>query len=892
MTGELVLTPAGHLMWRDADGAAEAAAREPLRRAFAESPAAGLVHLAAHPPQGPAEHYWSQFAARFVAALCRRPDGAAAAWEPVPPPDEAHRAQMLLAAPPMTGAEYLSDAVLLGLWQTLNNWTAQQTASAGGIGPFLTERAPRWRQVGRVCFHLAENRSDQAHPFAFMATFSSGLSREGRLQHLPLQRALQQQSTARDRAALQKLLEPVHRAVGVSSLARELVDSGEIFHPLAWTPDQAYRFLHDVPAFEDCGILVRVPDWWKKRPRPQVAVTIGQSKSGVLSAGALLSFDVEVCLGDDTLTDEEWRQLMDAPPGLVRLRGQWVELDREKLREAMEHWKAVRRHAERGEISFVEGMRLLAGAPADLAGPAEAEAEARWSFIRPGRELAELMASLCDPSRKAAPIPADRLRATLRPYQQTGVNWLWLCSRIGLGACLADDMGLGKTLQVLALLLCGRQEATGEAGLPSLLVVPASLLSNWKAEADRFAPSLRLHLLHPSQMAPAAMRELLDDEGALRRCDLLVTTYTMAARIEQLAGRRWRLLILDEAQAIKNPSARQTRAIKALQADARIALTGTPVENRLGDLWSLMDFLNPGLLGSAKRFGEFVKALERRERDQYAPLRKLVRPYILRRLKTDKSVIADLPDKTEMQTYCGLTKAQAALYQASVEELAQTLETAEGIQRRGLVLAYLMRFKQICNHPSQFSGDGVYDPAHSGKFARLADLAQEIASRQEKALVFTQFREMTGPLAEHLAAQFGREGLVLHGSTPVKQRRELVEQFQREDGPPFFVLSLKAGGTGLNLTAASHVIHFDRWWNPAVENQATDRAFRIGQKRNVLVHKFVTEGTVEEKIDELIAEKTALADDLLRGGAERMLTELTDKELLRMVSLNISRVEA
>jgi SNF2 family DNA or RNA helicase len=363
----------------------------------------------------------------------------------------------------------------------------------------------------------------------------------------------------------------------------------------------------------------------------------------------------------------------------------------------------------------------------------------------------------------------------------------------------------------------------------------------------------------------------------------------MLLRQKKLLDMDWRLVILDEAQAIKNPATRQSRAVKHLKAEARIALTGTPIENRLSDLWSLFDFLSPGLLGSSGKFKAFVKGLESRGHEGYAPLRNLVRPYILRRLKTDKTIISDLPEKIEMKAYCGLSKKQAALYSRSVNELKEALKGMDGIKRRGLVLSYLLRFKQICNHPSQLLGDGAYEPGHSGKFDRLRELCEEIASRQEKVLVFTQFREMTGPIAAFLGGVFNREGLMLHGGTPVKKRKALIEHFQRDAGPPFFVLSLKAGGTGLNLTSASHVLHFDRWWNPAVENQATDRAFRIGQKRNVMVHKFICRGTVEEKIDALIDEKRSLADDILASGAESLLTEMSDRELIDIVTLDIDR---
>jgi non-specific serine/threonine protein kinase len=351
---------------------------------------------------------------------------------------------------------------------------------------------------------------------------------------------------------------------------------------------------------------------------------------------------------------------------------------------------------------------------------------------------------------------------------------------------------------------------------------------------------------------------------------------------------RWHYVILDEAQAIKNPNAKQTKAAKALKARARIALTGTPVENHLGDLWSIFDFINPGLLGTARQFTSYTKRLAESTHNPYGPLRELVRPYILRRMKTDKSVIADLPDKTEVTAYCSLSRKQAALYARTVSDLADALEDADGIQRKGIVLATMMRLKQICNHPSHWLNDDVWSEEDSGKWARLREIATVVAARQEKMLVFTQFREMTVPLATFLGGVFGRPGVVLHGGTAVKGREALVRTFQEDETVPFFVLSLKAGGSGLTLTAASHVVHFDRWWNPAVENQATDRAFRIGQKRNVLVHKFVCRGTVEEKIDALIESKKGLSDDVLAGSDEIDLTEMRDDDLLRLVALDLN----
>ena len=671
---------------------------------------------------------------------------------------------------------------------------------------------------------------------------------------------------------------------------RELADSGELYRPLAWSPARAYRFLQSVPDLERSGLSVRVPNWWRKRARPQVSVTIGSQTPSRVGTDAVLDFRVEVAVGDSPLSAEELETLRSGGDNLVLLRNQWVEVDRERLGQAIAHWETLQRHADGEKISFVEGMRLLAGASTDLRQEERTEAERPWVQVSAGAALRELLAGLRRPGtlEQRDLAAAAALQGTLRPYQREGLAWLHFVTGLGLGACLADDMGLGKTIQVLALLLCA-----GDAGksprTPALLVVPASLLGNWRAEAARFAPSLKLCFLHPAETDRQTLAEIAAAPGEhLAAADLAITTYTMLVRQTWLAELHWRLVILDEAQAIRNPATRQSRAARKLAADARIALTGTPVENRLGDLWALFDFLNPGLLGSRTVFGTFAKKLQARPRQPFAPLRRLVSPYILRRLKTDRSIIADLPEKTETNRYCHLTRAQVRLYQHVVQTLQRVLESSEGIQRRGLVLGSLLRLKQVCNHPSQLSGDGEYAAAASGKFLRLAELCEELAARQERVLIFTQYREIIDPLADYAATLFGRAGLVLHGGTGVGERRAVVERFQADDGPPFLILSLKAGGTGLNLTGASHVIHFDRWWNPAVENQATDRAFRIGQRRNVLVHKFITRGTVEERIDAMIADKRQLADDVLGGEQEISLTELADDELLDLVRLDVT----
>ena len=898
MSYDLILTPSGRLRLSGAGDDAGPALDAWMKRvaaAFSSCQASGLFTLAATKPDAPPPaplSFWRDLACRYLTRLCRTSDSDTRPIDPIEPPFEPELAAMLLSSPPMHGGEYLSGEILRRLWVDLDEWVRREIAAAGnGLTGWLKKRAPLWRQVGRVCFHLAENKRVPDLPFAFLATYAPSLSKGGRVQYRPLGKALQEYAGERNKKALINLLTPVYRASEKVDFVKELVDSGEVFQPLAWTPGEAYRLLKNVPLLEESGLLVRLPDWWRKRPRPRVAVTIGEKRQSRFGVDAMLDFKIDLALGERKLSEKEWREIMGSEDGLACVKGQWIEVDREKLSEALAHWQQLEAKAAKEGISFIEGMRLLAGAAADLETDGLPGGEkCEWSFVEAGEWLSDVLAGLRHPDGTASGGPSKNFRGALRPYQEVGHNWLWLLSNLGLGACLADDMGLGKTVQVLSLLLALKEhKAPAKA---SLLVLPASLLANWKAEMQRFAPSLETRFIHPSEMDRASFSVMVKNpDSVIQNTDVVLTTYGMLLRQKWLLDLQWRLVILDEAQAIKNPSTRQTKTVKQLKADARIALTGTPVENRLSDLWSLFDFLCPGLLGSAAKFKKFVKGLEAREHDRYAPLRNLVRPYVLRRLKTDKTIIADLPDKTEMKAFCGLTKKQAAMYAKAVKELARELEGLDGMKRRGLVLAYLMRFKQICNHPSQFLSDGGYKPDDSGKFDRLMTICEEIASRQEKVLVFTQFREMTEPIAALLGGIFDREGLVLHGGTAVKKRRALIDMFQREDGPPFFVLSLKAGGTGFNLTAASHVVHFDRWWNPAVENQATDRAFRIGQHRNVVVQKFICRGTVEEKIDALIEEKISLSDDILKAGGESMLTEMSNEELLKVVALDVDRAE-
>ena len=892
---ELTVTPRGHLRLREiASGSRSTSPSKDWRLsksvldAFHEDPAQGLLALASETESALPESFeFARSLARlYLSRLAQVGHNAHSGVIPEVGPPAVELDGLIAQAPPMTGMEYLNREALADWWTNMDRLARREaTQHPEGVRGYLRDRDPRWRSVGRVTLHLAENKRDPIYPFGFLATFANGLTPQGKAKHEPLGRALQQYAGTQNRDAMLALLMPVSKAAEASALIRRMVDSGEIYHPLAWTSRQAYEFLQQIPQLETSGLVVRVPDWWNahKPNRPRVNVKVDSKEWSSVGVDALLDFSVGVSIEGETLTPDEIAALLESTGGLVSLRGKWVEVDQAKLIAALEHWKQVEKEVHRDGMSFFEGMRLLSGA--NLGQNAEAETEAAirdWSGLTAGPELAAILQALRSPETRRETSPPG-LKADLRPYQKTGYAWLRFVARLGLGACLADDMGLGKTVQVIALLLDLKR---GKSGQPSLLVVPASLIANWKAELARFAPSLTFRVVHTSEVTstqPALQPKAAD------RFDLIITTYGMLARTDWIREHRWRLAILDEAQAIKNSGTKQTRAVKELTARSRIAMTGTPIENRLSDLWSLFDFLNPGLLGGPKEFGSFVKRLGKVEPPSFEPLRSLVRPYILRRLKTDKRVIADLPDKTEVKAFCGLSKHQIALYEHAVGELADQLNDVDGMKRRGLVLAYLMRFKQICNHPAQVTGTHDYAPERSGKFHRLAEIVEEIAARQEKALIFTQFREITDPLANYLATLFGQEGLILHGGTTVKQRQERVDQFQSEDGPPFFVLSLKAGGTGLNLTSAAHVIHFDRWWNPAIENQATDRAFRIGQKNNVLVHKFICQGTIEERIDEMIERKSQVAGEVFGGEntGDDLLTEMDDARLMDFVRLDI-----
>jgi len=637
----------------------------------------------------------------------------------------------------------------------------------------------------------------------------------------------------------------------------------------------AHEFLTaQAPFLQQAGFAVILPAWWTRSGTSQRLSVRAKVSSpaftgkGQLSLDQVVSFDWEAALGDEVLSRRDLEELAGMKSSLVRMRGQWVEVNASEIQAALNHWQ--RKMA--GPIRAREVVRLTLGAAPLPRGLTFAGGSADgW--------MEELLDRLTGKTAWAEqPVPHG-FQGSLRPYQHRGYSWLEWMSQWGFGACLADDMGLGKTVQTLTLIQERRER--GEKR-PFLLVCPTSVIGNWQREAARFTPDLPLLVHHglDRQKGRAFQR-------AAKQHAMVITSYSLLARdVDLFQPVAWAGVVLDEAQNIKNPQTRQAQAARSLSADFRVVLTGTPVENNVGDLWSIMEFLNPGFLGSQADFKRnfLIPIQVNRNPEAVAGLKQLTGPFVLRRLKTDKAIISDLPEKIETLVFCHLTREQASLYTAIVKEVEHALEEAEGIERKGLILATLSKLKQVCDHPALFLHDRSALPDRSGKLARLTETCEEILAVGERGLIFTQFAEMGGLLRQYLMETFGQEVLFLHGGVPKKERDRLVDLFQGDQGPPFFILSLKAGGTGLNLTRANHVFHFDRWWNPAVENQATDRAFRLGQVKNVQVHKFVCLGTIEEQINKMIERKTELAEQVV-GSGESWLTELSTRELKDILTL-------
>jgi len=705
-----------------------------------------------------------------------------------------------------------------------------------------------------------------------------------------------------------------------SRFYRRLEEALEQVEPtkLLLTTKQAYEFLREVrTVLTEQGFAVQAPDWWdspsarvgaKLRLESDAENPFDVNRSGLTNAAksqlglsSLVGYQWEIAVGDTTLSLHEFEQLAAKRTPLVRVNGRWVEIRPEDVHAAV---KFIREHPG-GQVKLADALKMAYSVDLREAGiPVVGMEASGWlnAFLNSDSS-----------SKQLAVLPTPRrFNGTLRPYQSRGVSWMAFQEQLGFGICLADDMGLGKTVQLLALLAWEREVSTpelsttelagdGEAQVvghqvpPTLLLVPMSVVGNWMHETKRFCPHLRVLIHHgATRLVGDAFLERVG------QTDLVVTTYALANRDKEMISRiRWGRIVLDEAQYIKNPLAKQSQAVRSFDAIQRVALTGTPVENRLTELWSIMDFLNPGYLGSSNGFrSKFAVPIERyHDKLRGEQLRGLIRPFVLRRLKTDPTVVADLPQKVETKEYSYLTSEQAALYESCVKRMLNEVDEAEGMQRRGLVLATLIKLKQICNHPLQAlkgkdeSSRLVVDPTRSGKCTRLLEMLDEVIAEGDQSLVFTQFREMGKLLETMIAHRFGKDVLFIHGGTTQPQRQAIIERFQKADGTcPVLLLSLRAGGVGLNLTAATHVFHFDRWWNPAVENQATDRAYRIGQTRTVQVHKFVVRGTLEERIDQMIESKMELAENII-GSGEQWISELNTDQLRDILTLRNDAVD-
>jgi len=773
----------------------------------------------------------------------------------------------------LTGAERQvagSTADNRALFEAWQRW--QEAATGGARGTF------------RVCFRLEEpvlDNDEWVLRYLLQASDDPGILVEAETVWAAKGRSLRALERRFDNPQ-ENLLAALGLALRVfPPIERSLREPNPV--GVALNREEAYRFLVDaLPLLEANRFSVLAPNWWKRAARLKAKVRLEApeaSSNGILGRDALLHYRWEMSVGGQSISKTEFEELVALKQPMVRFRGEWVTLDPRQVDAAL---KFFEQQSSDGQIGLMDALKLTAEGTGSEIDGLEVEA------VEVGGWLDDLFARLNNPGATAAAETLETLHATLRPYQERGAGWLAQMRQMGLGACLADDMGLGKTLQTIALWLHEREQLG--VTQPALLVCPTSVVGNWRHELNRFAPSLRV-MTHQGP-------DRLQDEAftlAAQQADVVLTSYALLARDRAtLTGLLWSGVALDEAQNIKNPSTKQAQAARALLADHRLALTGTPVENRLSELWSILHFLNPGYLGSRETFrSQFGIPIERySDETAIATLRRLTAPFILRRVKTDPNVIADLPEKFENKVYCALSAEQATLYEAVVREEIAALESAEDdLARRGAVLRMLTRLKQICNHPAHFlkeSGDRLDD--RSGKLTRVLEMLDEALAEGDRALIFTQYAEMGNLLQPYLEQRLGVETLYLHGGTPAKKREEMIERFQAEHGPALFILSLKAGGTGLNLTRASHVFHYDRWYNPAVENQATDRAFRIGQTKNVQAHKFISLGTLEEHIDELIERKQALAESIV-GAGESWISEMGVDDLRALVSLRRDAIE-
>ena len=745
--------------------------------------------------------------------------------------------EILSDAPFILGGQYLSSEWALSLFDRyLSVFKSDISTYSSSVESYFSSFSSRYKLPSRIFFHLLESKKPEA-PFAFMATYST-VGEDGKVHHYPLKYALKEYSSSIEKLAV--LISSIKKAAKNSDIISSWLNTGEIFSPIYVSKEEAYAFLMDVPLFEEVGIVTRIPGWWKKRKRNS-RINIEIENKG--SSCSITSFRPKMVWQGVEITKDEIQDILSRTEGLYLLKGNWIEVDKHSLELLFKEYEEL----ENREISLLSALKLSSGV------------EKKPFPI--SIDIEDMIKSSITSDLPSS--PPQSFSGTLRPYQRDGYRWLMGISRLSLGPLLADDMGLGKTVEILAYL---EEMRSRYKDAKVLLIVPASLLGNWGRECMKFTPELDFSIRHGK------------DAKKKDFPFLTIVTYQGAATSASIKEEKWDLVILDEAQNIKNRNTKQTKAIKALERKQAIAMTGTPIENSLMNLWSIFDFLSPGLLGDEKDFESFSDSLGGDKMDN---LKKVVTPFILRRLKTDKSILNDLPEKVENELMVSLTPEQRVLYNKVVDEYEEALQRKEETGANPLTLAgsTIMKLKMVANHPSQYLGDGEYDEKKSGKFLLLKELCTTIHENREKVLVFTQFASIIPNLLALLSPVFGHDGEYIDGSTPPEKRTRIVDSFQSGE-IPFLVISLKAGGTGLTLTEANNVIHFDRWWNPAVEDQATDRAYRIGQKKVVTVYKFIAEDTIEERISQILKEKTELAESVLGEVGGEVTSKLSPRELL------------
>ncbi|WP_156286174.1 DEAD/DEAH box helicase [Oceanivirga salmonicida] len=768
--------------------------------------------------------------------------------------------ELILNIPYSIGAEYINEIWIDNFWnELLRVFNMQVLEYKGSIKEYIENKNSNLHIADKIFFHLVENK-DEKYPFAFMATYSSK-NNEKKTYHKPIEHALIKYKN--ETSKLVELLSTVLKVSGKSKFIKSLLESGEFFKPIKLNSEEALIFLNEIPLYQENNIVCRIPNWWRKKHK-FFQVSFKVDEKSFLGVNSILSFNPTAMLNENSLSKKELKEFLKMAEGLVKFKGEWVNINHEHIKDLiniLENEETSKDYTVKDIISMQFGENSKFD---------ESTSIKTQNFLNHLKYILDKRQNTKD-----FKIPTS-IKAKFRNYQKDGYKWLMNMYSLGFGACLADDMGLGKTLQVLALLENIKKKSKETA----LLVVPASLISNWENEIAKFAPKLKYKILHN-------LYGDFDKENIIEKnIFLYITTYNMVKKLENLKDIKWHLIVLDESQAIKNPNTKQTKAIKALKSDIRFAMTGTPIENNLGDLWSLFDFINPGLLGTQKSFKDFSKRIIE-DKNNIIKLRRTVNPFILRRLKTDKKIISDLPEKIEIKDYVNLTDKQIVLYEKIVNDLSHNINIVEGMKKRGLIMNSIVKLKQICNHPSHYLGISKYNAKDSGKFEYLNNILKTIYDKREKVLIFTQYTEIIPYLDEYLTKLFDKKGLVIHGKIPVKKRGKIVDEFNNSDYIPYMILSLKSAGVGLNLTSANHVIHFDRWWNPAVENQATDRAYRIGQDKEVIVRKFITKGTIEEKIDKMIDEKKQISEDVLSSADDKWISEMSDKEIMDLVKLDI-----